>query len=69
MTMYCHMVKQPKVRVGQMVAAGEEIGLVGTSGHSSGPHLHFEVYDPGEGDETDPVDFMQKRGAPLGGNP
>jgi murein DD-endopeptidase MepM/ murein hydrolase activator NlpD len=68
-TMYCHMVERPGVTVGQMVAAGEEIGRVGTSGHSSGPHLHFEVYDPGEGDETDPAQFMRKMGAPLGGNP
>jgi murein DD-endopeptidase MepM/ murein hydrolase activator NlpD len=68
-TMYCHMVERPKVRVGQMVAAGEEIGVVGTSGHSSGPHLHFEVYDPREGDEVDPAKFMRENGAPLGGKP
>ncbi|GAA4679870.1 M23 family metallopeptidase [Phytohabitans rumicis] len=68
-TMYCHMVVRPKVTVGQMVAAGEEIGLVGTSGHSSGPHLHFEVYDPGKGDKIDPAAFMRDKGAPLGSNP
>lgn len=66
-TMYCHMVRRPDVRVGQMVAAGEEIGLVGTSGHSSGPHLHFEVYDPRKGDKVDPEVFMRENGAPLGG--
>jgi murein DD-endopeptidase MepM/ murein hydrolase activator NlpD len=67
--MYCHMIRSPKVRVGQMVRAGQELGFVGTSGHSSGPHLHFEVYDSSKGDKIDPVGFMRNVGAPLGGNP
>lgn len=31
--------------VGGAVAAGERLGLIGSSGNSTGPHLHLEVYD------------------------
>jgi murein DD-endopeptidase MepM/ murein hydrolase activator NlpD len=41
-TVYGHLL-QSFVRPGQTVARGQRIGLVGSSGKSTGPHLHFEV--------------------------
>ncbi|MEV8513410.1 M23 family metallopeptidase [Dactylosporangium sp. NPDC051484] len=72
LTRYCHMVKQPSVVVGQRVAPGQEIGFSGTTGNSSGPHLHFEVHinsDPSNNGAIDAVPFMQRMGAPLGVKP
>jgi murein DD-endopeptidase MepM/ murein hydrolase activator NlpD len=75
-TRYCHMVRRPTVKYGQQVQAGDPIGLTGSSGRSSGPHLHYEVHlDVTCGktrcqlrpyNATDPVNFMRKMGAPLG---
>ncbi|GIJ28211.1 hypothetical protein Vqi01_33730 [Micromonospora qiuiae] len=69
-TRYCHMVKRPRVVAGDTVEAGEVIGEVGSSGNSSGPHLHFEVHTDGDRSSRsaiDPVPFMQSKGAPLKG--
>lgn len=70
-TRYCHMLERPSVYLGQHVAPGHPIGLMGTSGHSSGPHLHFEVHlrgDRSANGAVDPVSFMRGQGAPLGTN-
>lgn len=42
-TRYGHMLKPPSVKVGQKVKAGDNIGLVGSTGQSTGNHLHFEL--------------------------
>jgi murein DD-endopeptidase MepM/ murein hydrolase activator NlpD len=43
------------VHLGQMVLAGEKLGISGSTGYSSGPHLHFVVWRP----EYDGKGFMQ----------
>ena len=52
-TRYAHL-SNAAVRVGDRVAAGMTIGAVGTTGRSTGPHLHYEVRIAGE-----PVDPMR----------
>ncbi|MDG4761393.1 M23 family metallopeptidase [Micromonospora sp. WMMD710] len=72
LTRYCHMDQPPMVTVGQPVAAGQPIGVVGSTGHSSGPHLHYEVHHNGDGSPNgaiDPVPFMAAQNAPLGTRP
>lgn len=42
-TKYAHLASQPIVAVGQQVVGGQQLGNVGNTGDSTGPHLHFEV--------------------------
>jgi murein DD-endopeptidase MepM/ murein hydrolase activator NlpD len=46
------------VAVGQMVTRGEEIALMGSTGHSTGPHVHFEVLHNGQ--QIDPLIFVKR---------
>ena len=64
-TRYCHMGQRPLVSVGDKVTAGTTIGHVGSSGNSSGPHLHFEAHtaQPAtSANATDPLAYLTERG-------
>jgi murein DD-endopeptidase MepM/ murein hydrolase activator NlpD len=53
-TWYNHMSKF-SVSVGETVYAGDQVGAVGMTGNTTGPHLHFEVHpDGGEAVDPDP---------------
>ncbi len=55
-TRYAHMSKI-LVKTGDEVSAGQAIGKVGSSGRSTGPHLHYEVHRHGKA--LNPVRFLQ----------
>ncbi|EFE68432.1 MULTISPECIES: M23 family metallopeptidase [Streptomyces] len=64
-TQYAHLAAVA-VDQGDRVAPGQWIGQSGTSGNSTGPHLHFEVrVTPEMGSAVDPVPWLAQRGVPL----
>ena len=44
---YMHLNEAPSLSIGATVSAGKEIGKIGTTGNSSGPHLHLEINNKG----------------------
>ena len=56
-TRYGHH-KQGIVKLGDIVKKGQRIGLVGSSGRSTGPHVHFEVFRRGK--SVDPAAYIHR---------
>jgi murein DD-endopeptidase MepM/ murein hydrolase activator NlpD len=57
---YCHQT-DATVAVGQQVEVADVIGSVGSTGNSTGPHLHLEVR-PAGGSPVDPMDWLRAAG-------
>lgn len=64
-TQYGHM-SSLSVSVGQQVTPGQKIGLSGSTGNSSGPHLHFEARTGADyGSDIDPVAYLRSHGVSV----
>ncbi|MDO0938500.1 transglycosylase family protein [Streptomyces sp. DG2A-72] len=62
---YAHL-SAISVKTGQGVGAGQRIGRSGSTGNSTGPHLHFEVRTgPGFGTDIDPVAYLRAGGVRI----
>ncbi|GAA3997022.1 hypothetical protein GCM10022384_50200 [Streptomyces marokkonensis] len=62
---YAHL-SAISVKDGQSVGAGQRIGRSGSTGNSTGPHLHFEVRTgPGFGSDVDPVAYLRAGGVRI----
>ncbi len=40
---FAHLEKLPDLKIGQLIKRGEEIGIMGNTGKSTGAHLHFDL--------------------------
>ncbi|WP_329041171.1 M23 family metallopeptidase [Streptomyces sp. NBC_00178] len=64
-TQYGHL-SSIGVKVGQSVASGERIAFSGSTGNSTGPHLHFEARTtPEYGSDMDPVAYLRAHGVQV----
>ncbi|MGH3992075.1 MAG: M23 family metallopeptidase, partial [Pseudonocardiaceae bacterium] len=62
-TVYGH-IDRSLVRAGQQVTTGQQIATMGNRGDSTGPHLHFEVWNP-NGTKINPLTWLRARGVAI----
>ncbi|MFI6422960.1 peptidoglycan DD-metalloendopeptidase family protein [Streptomyces sp. NPDC050842] len=62
---YAHL-SSLSVSSGQTVTGGQQIGLSGSTGNSTGPHLHFEIRtSPSYGSDVDPLAYLRQHGVSV----
>ncbi|MEU7510391.1 LysM peptidoglycan-binding domain-containing M23 family metallopeptidase, partial [Streptomyces sp. NPDC042898] len=62
---YAHL-SSLSVSSGQTVSGGQQLGLSGSTGNSTGPHLHFEIRtSPSYGSDVDPLAYLRQHGVSV----
>ncbi|WP_031074428.1 M23 family metallopeptidase [Streptomyces sp. NRRL S-118] len=62
---YAHL-SSLSVSSGESVSGGQQIGLSGSTGNSTGPHLHFEIRtSPSYGSDIDPIAYLRQHGVSI----
>ncbi|WP_351236633.1 LysM peptidoglycan-binding domain-containing M23 family metallopeptidase [Streptomyces sp. NPDC002133] len=62
---YAHL-SQLSISSGESVTGGQQIGLSGSTGNSTGPHLHFEIRTtPDYGSDMDPLAYLRQYGVSI----
>ena len=53
---YLHLKSRSNLKIGTRVQKGEKVGIMGTTGRSTGPHLHFDLTK--NGSRVNPLDYL-----------